>query len=342
MSKEALAEQEVVEESTETGEADAANEQSLDDASSILASPEDWEPSPDDRGDFVPEPEPQIAPDEQVLEQEVAEQATIAQPESVDEPEKPHMIPKTRLDSQIRKTRELEEAKIRMEEQMKFLQAQIDAGKPQEAAPEAAPVQEEYDFAGQYKLMQELTLDGEADKAASVFQDILSHQSNSMEQRFNQQITQTYEQNRTQETIQADLAAAANEIVVDYPELNIQDKDAFNAELTGEINELMGALTTVQKADGMPKYTPAQALRQAVAMKMPRKETAPEPVGTNSTNGTGNIKKKVAAANSQPPSLPGDRGTSHGKTPVIDPENMTEEDFDALPASTIARLRGDI
>jgi len=346
MSNEALAQQEVVEETaaidTDTQAADAAHEQSLDDAASILTSEEDWEPSKEDRGDFVEESEPveAEAPEAPEVQAEaLAEDAVEVAPE---EPEKPHMIPKSRLDSQIRKTRELEEAKIRMEEQMKFLQAQIDAGKQPEPAAEAPPQEETYDFAGQYKLMQELTLDGEPDKAAEVFQDILSHQQSSMEQRFNHQIAQTYEQNRSQEQIQADLASAANEIVSDYPELDIQNKDAFNAELTGEINELMGALTTVQRDDGMPKYTPAQALRQAVAMKMPEKAPLQQQLAESQQAATGNVKKKVAAANQVPPTLPGDRGTSHGKTPQIDPLTMTEEDFDALPASTLARLRGDI
>jgi len=334
----------------DTTAADTAREQSLDDAMSVLSSEEDWAPDPSDRGDFLPDnPEPEVpveldAVEKPVeVEQQIKDEGVVQEAAPEPEAEKPHMIPKSRLDSQIRKTRELEEAKIRMEEQMKFLQAQIDAtNKPaqEQAAPE--PEKAAFDYAAAYKQMQELTLDGEPDKAAEVFQEILSQQQASMEDKFNQQIAQSYDNNRFQETIQRELAEAATEITAIYPELDIQNEQTFDSRLTGEINELMGALTTIQKEDGMPKYTPAQALRQAVAMKMPPPPAEDKQLGTNQTAPAGNVKKKVAAANTLPPTLPGDRGTSHGQTPKIDPMTMTEEDFDALPASTIARLRGDI
>ena len=322
----------------------------------------------EDRGDFLPEDAPVEEPvvldenatlpdipeepkEEEVAEAEevekeaaVEEKAEIKEEEEKPEKEAPHMIPKSRLDNQIQKTRELEESKIRMEEQMKFLQAQIKAQsekaeeKPQ-TPEEAAPA---YDYGAKYKQMQELTLEGEADKAAEVFQEILSHQQTDMASQMNKQIADTYEQNRDKENTQAELAQAANEIIVDYPELDIQNETTFDSQLTGEINELMTALTTIPDAEGRPKYSPAQALKQAVAMRMPPKTEEPQELGTDTAPETGNIAKKVEAANKQAPKLPGDRGTSHGKAPRIDPLSMTEEDFDALPPSTLARLRGDI
>jgi len=53
------------------------------------------------------------------------------------------------------------------------------------------------------------------------------------------------------------------------------------------------------------------------------------------------IRKKVAAANSQPPQLPGDAGASRGE-PSIDLNTLSQEEFDALPEATLQRLRGDI
>jgi hypothetical protein len=329
----------------------------------------DFEATPENRGDFLPDESPAEEPvvldknavlpevEEEAEEAEVAEVAEepevkaepekAEEPEKVEEPEKeaPHMIPKSRLDNQIQKTRELEEAKIRMEEQMKFLQAQVEAQKSSQKGEAEQPVEETapaYDYGSKYKQMQELTLDGEADKAAEVFQEILSQQQTDMTSTLNKQISATYEQNRSQEQVQAELASAANEIIVDYPELDIQNESTFDSRLTGEVNELMTALTTIPNDKGQPKYTPAQALKQAVAMKMPPKQEAPKELGAEATPETGNIEKKVEAANKQVPKLPGDRGTSHGKTPRVDPLSMTEEDFDALPASTLARLRGDI
>jgi hypothetical protein len=189
--------------------------------------------------------------------------------------------------------------------------------------------------------MQNLTLEGEADQAAAMFQEILSKQQEDMTANMKGEMANQYQANRTQEQVQAELAAAATEITVSYPELDIANEQTFDSKLTGEINELMGALTTITNDEGSFKYSPAQALKQAVAMKMPQKDSAPQELAQEQAPQTGNIAKKVAAANKQPPKLNGDRGTSHGEG-KMDLFSMSEDEFDALPASTVARLRGDI
>ena len=53
------------------------------------------------------------------------------------------------------------------------------------------------------------------------------------------------------------------------------------------------------------------------------------------------VKKKLKAADAQPPELPGESGSTHGEK-GIDLATMTEEEFAALPEATLKRLRGDI
>ncbi len=292
------------------------------DANAVLPNIEE-EPEP-----VVEEPEPVVEEPEPVVEEKAADTSP--------------MIPKSRLDHQIAKTRELEENKIRMEEQLKFLQQQQQP--PQDAAPQqeaGEPAPEAYDYGTAYKQMQELTLEGESDQAAAMFQEILSKQQEDMTANLKGEMANQYQANRTQEQIQAELAAAATEITGNYPELDIANEATFDSKLTGEINELMGALTTITNDEGSFKYSPAQALKQAVAMKMPQKAAEPQELAKEQKPETGDIAKKVAHANQQPPKLNGDRGVSHG-TGKLDLFQMTEDEFDALPASTVARLRGDI
>ena len=53
------------------------------------------------------------------------------------------------------------------------------------------------------------------------------------------------------------------------------------------------------------------------------------------------ISKKLRVAESQPPELPGESSANKGEQP-FDINTMTEEEFAALPAATLKRMRGDI
>ena len=53
------------------------------------------------------------------------------------------------------------------------------------------------------------------------------------------------------------------------------------------------------------------------------------------------VSKKLKAAETQPPDMPGESSSAHGEK-VVDISSMTDEEFNALPAATLKRLRGDI
>ena len=103
----------------------------------------------------------------------------------------------------------------------------------------------------------------------------------------------------------------------------------------------MVAYSELKNDQGMYTYSPAEALKKAASVFAPNlSKVAPEASAAPAEEGK-DLSKKIDAANSQPPNLPGDSATSHGER-KINPLTMTEAEWDALPPSTLARLRGDI
>jgi len=53
------------------------------------------------------------------------------------------------------------------------------------------------------------------------------------------------------------------------------------------------------------------------------------------------VSRKLKAAESQPPDMPGESSATRGEESV-NLNNLTEEEFNALPDATLKRLRGDL
>ena len=88
-------------------------------------------------------------------------------------------------------------------------------------------------------------------------------------------------------------------------------------------------------------YMGAEALQKAVDLLMPKVQESPKENIVQKKvvekKKVANTKKKVEAADSQPP-------TMKGKNKVdkkIEIDNMSVEEFDAIPAETLRRMRGD-
>ena len=91
-------------------------------------------------------------------------------------------------------------------------------------------------------------------------------------------------------------------------------------------------------------HTPAEAVKRAVedTLKVlaPEKLVAEKPAAkkpSREQEKRSNLKTKVEAANKMPP-VP---KTTNSEEPAVNLDTLTEEDFDALPESVKARLRGD-
>jgi len=289
------------------------------------------------------EEEPQAEVEEEVSEEtqeetvaETEETPPVEEPvveEAVSEPEPPKdkpMVPKSRLDEVLSK--------------QKALQKQLDdmkkAQEPAVDAPEA------YDFDAKELEYQNLVLDGESKKAVALRQEMRQAEKTQIEYEMNQKMEQTVHQSHQANALQS----AASELEASFPVFDQNSAD-YNAEYTQEVIEHRDAFM-VQGFDAVDALSKAAKF----VIKSYDLET-PTPLESNQPTLSGNaapkapvdevakkraeVGKKIKAAQAQPPELPGESSASRGEK-AIDVTTMTEEEFNALPEKTLARLRGDI
>ena len=223
------------------------------------------------------------------------------------------MIPKSRFDEVLQK--------------QKALQKQLDEA----LAPKVEDVKEapEFDFDAKELEYQNLILDGDSEAAAKLRSEIRAAEKQQMMFEVQAKMGQTVTQN--QEMV--DLQTKATQLEAMYPELNQADPN-FNQDKTNEVLELRDAYMT-------QCYTGADALQKSVDLIMKGSAPAPKQDSVDKTIHTkkriANTKKKIETAEKQPP-------TMKGKNKVeskIDVNTMSVDEFDALPAETLKRMRGD-
>lgn len=266
-----------------------------------------------------PEVEEQPEPEESETEDEVEEQ--VAEEPEPDKKEAPKMIPKSRLDEVLAQNKAL---KKRIEQSEK-VQKEI------EETPEA------YDFDSREEEYMDAVLDGDKDKAKAIRKEIRQAEASKMES----ELTRDIEQKVTRSSTETAIQDAAHAIEEAFPIFD-SNSDDFNETLTAEVNKYMTGF--VQSGQN-----PVEALEEAttyVLQKNNMLDASTESVPTlGNTDPTAKkkaqVSKKLKAAESQPPDLPGESSANKGEQPY-DLNNMTEEEFDALPEATLKRIRGDI
>jgi hypothetical protein len=275
----------------------------------------------------APEVPEQKAEVEQTVEEEVPpspepEAKTTPEPE----PKKP-MVPKSRLDEVLAKS--------------KALQKQLDDLMAAKNAAETAP--ETYDFAVKEVEYQNLVLDGQHDKAAALRQEIRRAERAQLEY----ELTQKMEQKVTQSQQMSALQQAAAELESNFPVFDRASSE-FNEKYTQEVIDLRDAF--IVKGDN-----PVAALSKAAKFVVreygldpgvPAAPTldapAPKPgVVDEVAKKRADIARKMKAADAQPPQMPGESSSAHGEK-AFDVMALSEDEFNALPAATLARLRGDV
>ena len=241
--------------------------------------------------------------------------------ESVDEAveAKKHMIPKRRLDDVVAKQRkaEQESAELRKELAEALAKAQ------------AIPA---VDIRALSKQRNEAVLDGDLDKAAEIDEQI--HASTQ------QGKAESIDMEALEARVEAkmELKSTLASVFEEYPQLDT-DSDSFDEDLNAEA-------LVFQSAYLNQGYLPAEAVRRAAnaAIRVVRPEllTATEAPKVAAKARTTNVKGNVDASNAQPPKM--NQGESGGKTSseMIDITKLTDEEFDALPEATRARMRGDL
>ena len=264
------------------------------------------------------------AEEEPEVEAEVEEETVAEVEEPVAEPKK-HMVPKERLDAVLAKQKALQK-------QLEELQSQ---NTPVENAPEP------YDYDTKEAEYQEFILDGETAKATALRKEMRAAEKAEIQFEMEQKMGQTVEHSQ-QATV---LQQAAAELESTFPVFD-QHSETFNADATQEVVDLRDAFITqgyqpvdalskaanfVIKDHGFADADPESALA-APAVTKPVDEVAKK---------RANNQKKLKAAQSQPPEIPGESSSSHGEV-AQDMSTLTEEEFNALPAATLKRMRGDI
>tara|TARA_R100001377_G_scaffold84962_1_gene69778 strand:+ start:501 stop:1505 length:1005 start_codon:yes stop_codon:yes gene_type:complete len=277
------------------------------------------EPSPSEISQDELEPIAEIDDTVEFPTDEVVEEEVVAE-----EPKKSKapMVPKSRLDEVLAKN--------------KKMQKRIDAIEQQEAEVQAeAP---KYDFDTKEQQYQQLILDGESAKAVTLRTEIRKAEKESLMFDIQQQMGQTVQQDRAQQ----ELAQKAQEIASTFSVLDENAAD-FDEPLTREVMELRDAFI-------VQGYEPADSLAKAteytLAAKHPELLRTPEAKATTQTQQLAqkkqkaSVQNKIAASKAQPPTLKGE-GTAKRGDKATDINILSDDEFGALPAETLRRLRGD-
>lgn len=254
-----------------------------------------------------------------------------------DEPQ----IPKHRFDEVNQKRKEAEEELRRLKAEQMTLPSE-----PEEPEPLQPPV-DEFDYDDAEDRYQDAVLEGRKDDAKGIRKEMreaeLSHAKNVS--RFEA------EQVTGQNNVSNIIAQTARTIEAAHPEFQANN-ESFNPEITSEALELSEAYLA------MPKYkgNPTQALIDAAEHTLKIygvlnkdgdrfdasdvEETSRDSLkARKETKARKEVKRKQKVAGDQPPKLARKQGGT--EEPSIDVQNMSEEEWDALPESTKARLRGD-
>ena len=276
-------------------------------------------------------PEPEASNEEGVDENSEGDAQPDLQPvensdqvvaEEVEEPKAP-MVPKSRLDEVLAK--------------QKALQKQLD--EVNQAKEEAAKDAPQYNFAEKEAEYQELVLNGEAEKAVELRNEIRNAEKDQFMFEVQQKMGQTVQQSQEMTALQA----KANEIQAQYPILD-ENSANFDADLTQEVLDLRDAFMVqgFSGSDALEKatnYTLAakkpELLNPTIETEQPTQKVDDKVVEKKKV---ANINKKLEAADSQPPAMKGESAKGDKK---IDLNTLSDDEFSALPEETLRRMRGD-
>ena len=307
-------------ESPEEDEVEFPKEEEIEEVEELKAEEEPSEEPEEEKEEEVVEAadaEAEDSGEEELLAENDADTQQPAEPvqEGLDKPKEP-MIPKSRFDEVLAKQKALQ----------KQLQEATNPVEKIESAPE-------YDFSAKEIEYQEHILNGEAEKAAALRSEIREAERKTMLFEVQQQMGQTVQQS----TEAVDLQNKAIELQAAHPELD-ENSANYNADLTQEIMDLRDAFM-------IQGFSGADALDKAAKYVLPpapvvAETPAPTPGQEEVTQRkkVANTNKKLAAAESQPPTM------KTGKQKVekkVDISLLSADEFEALPDETLRRMRGD-
>ena len=255
-----------------------------------------------------------------------AVEESVAETSVSEEPRK-HMVPKSRLDEVLAK--------------QKALEKQLDDLKAQKQEPGEAP--SDYAFDEKEVEYQNLVLDGESQKAAALRKEIRAAERAQLEYELTSKIGESVSQSQQATALQQ----AASDLEDNFPVFN-RNSDQYNEDYTQEVIDLRDAF--IVKGEN-PVAALAKAakfvLREYDLVDMGEPAAAPSlsaetaPRLDEVAKKRAEVSRKLKAAESQPPEMPGESSSARGEK-GLDIASMTEDEFNALPEATLRRLRGDL
>lgn len=294
-----------------------------------------------DRGDFVEEPEVEETPVEAVEPEVEVEEPEVETPEpEVEETPRDEKgrfagIPKARFDEAVGKEREARESAERRaaELERQLVERQQTQAKTEEVESIETRITE---LEGKY---QDLLIDGQTKEAADVMRQMRLAE---------RQIARIEAQNDARATTTQLLESERFELSVakleaEHPQLNPKS-EVYD-------NDLVEMILDRQSRLMQQGLTPSKAIAEATTFIMGRAAAREQP---EAEQGLGKAKvsdrkqeqvaKNLQAQKQQPPSTRevGLDSDKIGEKALPNINQMTAEEFAALPASTKARLRGDL
>lgn len=258
--------------------------------------------------------------------EEVAVEASEPEPES-DHDDETH-IPKSRLEREAAKRRELEEMNRRLQQQMKDLERSIQQG----GSDTRVSVDIDDDLQAQAQKIFEAIGDENLDDASKMFNDVIKAVATRAAETAVAGIDERIERGAERYTTSRTVTTIINKLKSDYPELD-ESAPEFNQDYVDEtllfqrhfIEKGLDAATALERA--AQRVLPAAAPTQTTQATPPPKRRS--------------TREAAEVANAQPPKIRGQSTQADTSMTKIDIAGMSDEEFTALAAKELKKMRGD-
>ena len=248
-------------------------------------------------------------------------------------------IPKQRFDQVNERRKSAEAERDALRERLERLEVQMN-GRAEEDGSEQ-PDAPQFDFKAKELEYMELVADGEFEKAYELREEIRSAEREQVRSEMAQLPQQAAQLTREQQSYLTEVARLEQS----YAEFDSESTETYREDLVNDVLALKDALVESRG------WGNARALREA-ASRVARMEGLAargeegdgEEVETPAPKAEpkqrpADVKAKAKAAKQQPPKM--ETGSVSTEKPV-DVTSMSDEEFDALPEATKAKLRGDL
>lgn len=298
---------------------DSVEEAKVEDTEDTAVEDTDDVVSEEENDATVSEEEQSTEEDTETVTEE-AEEVPVAEEKPATKP----MVPKSRLDEVLSK--------------QKALQKQLDDMKAAQQPAEDAP--EEYNFSEKEMEYQNAVLDGEAEKAAQLRAEIRQAERTQIQYEMNQKMTDAVSQNQQASALQQ----AATALEAEFPMFDAKS-DQYDEAMTQEVIELRDAFmikgeNAVAALSKAAKYVISENSLIDATPSLASDE-APKKSVDEMAKKRAEVSRKLKVADSQPPEMAGEGAAVRGDK-GLDLNNLSEDEFNALPEATLKRLRGDI